>query len=123
MFQTPAIAIKQPHSSPSAAAAGSAPQFTQTGRFRQQRIRSVDFANGDFLKRDSKKNEGTDENFDEHLKDDLMFDDSNHEEVNTETVDDLDDDSGMYMISFISLYKKGHFFPGQFLILYRVLVR
>ena len=89
--------------------AGSAPQFTQTGRFRQQRVRSVDFANGDFLnKRDSKNNEGTDDNFDEHLKDDLMFDDSNHEEVNTETVDDLDDDSGTYF--FFQILTRNIFF-------------
>merc|ERR1712223_362750 len=79
---TPAISIRQPHSSPSAVMAGSAPQFTQTGRFRQQRVRSVDIANGDFLnKRDSKNNEGTDDNFDEHLKDDLMFDDSSFPEA------------------------------------------
>merc|ERR1712168_84822 len=79
--------------------AGSAPQFTQTGRFRQQRIRSIDFASGDiFNKRDSiHSSDGTDDNFDDQFKDDFIFDENNennHEETPFETVDDLDDDSG-----------------------------
>jgi len=90
---TPSMAIRQKsQSSSSAAVAGSAPQFTQTGRFRQQRIRSIDFAGGDFLKmkRDSRHSSGgTDENFD-----DFIFNENNHEETPFEPVDDLDDDSG-----------------------------
>jgi len=90
---TPSIAIRKKSS---ATVAGSAPQFTQTGRFRQQRIKSVDFANGDsFRKRDSRHSSGgTDENFDEHFKDDFLFNENNHEETPFDTVDDLDDDSG-----------------------------
>ena len=74
--------------------AGSAPvQFTQTGRFKQQRIHG----GGDFLKRDSKNNDGsTDEHFDDQFKDDFFFDESNHEETPNETLDDFDDDSGNY---------------------------
>ena len=65
----------------------------QTGRFKQQRIHG----GGDFLKRDSKNNDGsTDEHFDDQFKDDFFFDESNHEETPTdETLDDFDDDSGM----------------------------
>ena len=64
----------------------------QTGRFKQQRIHG----GGDFLKRDSKNNDGsTDEHFDDQFKDDFFFDESNHEETPNETLDDFDDDSGM----------------------------
>ena len=100
-FQTPSIAIRQKsQSSSSAVVAGSAPQFTQTGRFRQQRIRSIDFASGDiFNKRDSRhSSDGTDENFDDQFKDDFIFNENNennHEETPIETADDLDDDSGL----------------------------
>jgi len=97
---TPSIAIRQKsQSSSSAIVAGSAPQFTQTGRFRQQRIRSIDFASGDiFNKRDSRHSSGgTDDNFDDQFKDDFIFNENNennHEETPFETADDLDDDSG-----------------------------
>ena len=101
-LQTPSIAIRQKsQSSSSAVVAGSAPQFTQTGRFRQQRIRSIDFASGDiFNKRDSRQSssDGTDDNFDDQFKDDFIFNENNennHEETPFETADDLDDDSGL----------------------------
>ena len=67
----------------------------QTGRFKQQRIHG----GGDFLKRDSKNNDGsTDEHFDDQFKDDFFFDESNHEETPNETLDDFDDDSGIIML-------------------------
>ena len=67
----------------------------QTGRFKQQRIHG----GGDFLKRDSKNNDGsTDEHFDDQFKDDFFFDESNHEETPNETLDDFDDDSGMLVL-------------------------
>jgi len=91
---TPSMKIQQPQNSSSKTVAGSAPvQFTQTGRFKQQRIHG----GGDFLKRDSKNNDGsTDEHFDDQFKDDFFFDESNHEEETPtdETLDDFDDDSG-----------------------------
>ena len=68
----------------------------QTGRFKQQRIHG----GGDFLKRDSKNNDGsTDEHFDDQFKDDFFFDESNHEETPNETLDDFDDDSGMLVLT------------------------
>ena len=67
----------------------------QTGRFKQQRIHG----GGDFLKRDSKNNDGsTDEHFDDQFKDDFFFDESNHEETPNETLDDFDDDSGILVL-------------------------
>ena len=69
----------------------------KTGRFKQQRIHG----GGDFLKRDSKNNDGsTDEHFDDQFKDDFFFDESNLEETPNETLDDFDDDSGMLVEMF-----------------------
>ena len=80
--------------------AASAPQFTQTGRFRQQRIRSIDFGN-DFMEH----NDHNDEAFDP-LTDEPLYEDKES------GPEDLDEDSGMnnYHLVFVLVYGDCHRF-------------
>jgi len=72
--------------------AASAPQYTQTGRFRQQRVTSFDFGE---TRESPPVNEATEDTFDP-LKEELLFSSNSHEGSveKSDDVDDYDEDSG-----------------------------
>jgi len=74
--------------------AASAPQFTQTGRFRQHRVTSFEF--GEPKNNDNSMNEDASEDAFDPLKDELLFSsqEAASEDKNGEDVDEFDEDSG-----------------------------
>ncbi len=87
-----AIGISKNQSS-SIMIAASAPNANQVGRFRQQRVRSVDFGDDLFQRhRQMPKSNENEENFDP-LEDDFKETELNREDAD-EKLDDFDDDSG-----------------------------
>ena len=89
---TQSVGIPQKNNNGANMIAASAPQVTQTGRFRQERINSIDFGNGFIASRESAT---ANDNLDfDSLTDELLYESRDSPEA-SESRDDFDDDSGM----------------------------
>ena len=95
--------LSQPSSEPVSMATSA---VTKTGRFRQQRIRSVDFASA------ASGAQGDMNELDDPLSDELMFANEPPEHRQHEEIDDFDDDSGKSKICLFKYFNLTRFFSG-----------